>query len=117
MTAEKIILFQKNNMTKLIELTPEWVLTELPISHCADGTGKMIIETQIETDAKWITLALDTICIDYEYFDEGRGKIFFYHFEFRLEDIKENCPALYKNMKELDDKNKILKDSKISKSL
>jgi len=101
-------------MVKFIEITTEWVLTEIPQSHYADGNGNISIDTDDLSDVKWIKLALETLCIPYEEKAYGDDNILFFDFEFRIEDIKDNCPALYKNMKEMDAKNKIFKQTNLN---
>lgn len=101
-------------MNKLIELTPEWVLTELPISLYADGNGNISIDTDTLTDAKWIKLALDTILIPYEENEYGDGDMTFIDIEFRIDDLKQDCPNLYKELKEMDAKNKIYKNTNLN---
>ena len=101
-------------MVKPIELTPEWVLNELPISHYADGNGVGSIDTDSVSDACWIKLALNTLLIPYEEKEYGDDDLTFIDFEFCIEDLKENCPALYKQLKEMDTKNKIYKGLNIN---
>ena len=95
---------------KLIELTPEWVLNELPISCYADGTGNVSLETDNITNAKWIMLALNTLCIPYE--ENGYAEVgtIIYGFNFKITDIKQECPSFYGIMKEMDNNNKIYKN-------
>ena len=97
-------------MVKPIELTPEWVLNELPISHYADGNGVGSIDTDSASDACWIKLALNTLLIPYEEQEYGDFDMTFIDFEFNINDIKDNCPNLYIKMKDMDAKNKIYKD-------
>ncbi|MGD0340502.1 MAG: hypothetical protein ABSA76_02165 [Bacteroidales bacterium] len=112
--AEKIIVCQKNNMTKLIELNPEWVLSELPDSLYADGNGNISIDTCTRNDASWIKLTLNTLCINFRETEFGVGEKTFVDIEFRIDDLKINCPALYKRMKEMDAKNKLYKNLNIN---
>ncbi len=100
-------------MVKFIEITPEWVLTEIPQSHYACD-GNISVDTDNVTDVKWIKLALDTLSIPYEEKSYGDDNNMFFDFEFRIVDIKNNCPALYKSMKEMDAKNKICKNLNIN---
>jgi hypothetical protein len=86
----------------------------LPLSHYADGNGNVSIDTDNATDAKWLALALNTLYIPYEEDDLGDVGMIYYGFNFRIEDIKENCPTLYKSMKEMDMKNNIYKDLSIN---
>lgn len=88
---------------KTIEITPEWVLNELPHMHVADGNGNMSFYTDSVTDVRWITLALNTLGISFQTFDERSYKITFFWFEFKIEDLKEDCPVLYTKWKQEDD--------------
>jgi hypothetical protein len=101
-------------MVKFIEITPEWVLTEIPQSLYADGNGNISVDTDNVTDVKWIKLALDTLYIPYEEKSYGDDNNVFFDFEFWIEDIKDNCPALYKSMKEMVAKNKIYKQTNLN---
>lgn len=95
---------------KSIEITPEWVLNKLPISHYADGNGNISIETDSATDAKWIMLALNTLCIPYEENAYAEVGTIIYGFDFKITDIKQECPSLYESMKEMDNNNKAYKN-------
>lgn len=97
-------------MSKTIELNPEWVLTELSDSLYADGSGNMSVGISTHNDAKWIKLALHTLHIDFQETEYGEGAMTFVDIEFRIDDIKINCPALYKKMVELDAKNNLNKN-------
>jgi hypothetical protein len=113
--AEKIILFKfLKYMVKHIELNPEWILSELPQSHYADGNGIISLDTDSPTDASWIKLALNTLLIPYEENEYGEGDTTFIDIEFHIEDLRTDCPALYKRMKEMDTKNKIYKNTSIN---
>lgn len=113
--AEKIILFKfLKYMVKHIELNPEWILSELPQSHYADGNGVVSLDTDSTTDASWIKLALNTLCIPYEENKYGEGTTTFIDIEFHMEDLRTDCPTLYKKMKEMDTKNKIYKNTSIN---
>lgn len=97
-------------MVKLIELTPEWILSELSQSLYADGKGTVCIDTDNTSNACWIKLALNTLLIPYEEKEYGDNDTTFIDFEFNINDLKETCPNLYKIMKDMDAKNKIYKD-------
>jgi hypothetical protein len=101
-------------MVKHIELTPEWVLSELPQSHYANGSGVVSLDTDNAANASWIKLALNTLLIPYEENEYGEGDSTFIDIEFNIKDIKENCPTLYKKMKKMDTKNKIYKNTSLS---
>ena len=101
-------------MVKPIELNPEWVLSELTDSLYADGWGNISVGSSTPNDAKWIKLALNTLSIPYEEQEFGEGEMTFIDIEFRIEDLRENCPTLYKEMKALDVKNKIYKNTNLN---
>lgn len=94
-----------------LKLTPEWVLGKLPRTHYADGDGNISVYTANATDANWIELALDSLNITYnayDYVDDNDDFVF--GFDFRIEDIKDECPNFYKDMKALDTNNMIHKN-------
>ncbi len=99
---------------KPIELTPEWVLSELPQSLYANGNGVVSVDTDRKSDASWIKLELTALLIPYEENEFGEGDLTFIDIEFRLEDLRSECPALYKRMKEMDAKNKLYKNLNIN---
>ncbi len=101
-------------MVKPIELNPEWVLSKLPQSLYADGNGVISIDTDSATDASWIKLALDTLCINFRENEFGEGDMTFIDIEFHIDDLKNNCPTLFKKMKEMDAKNKLNKSLNIN---
>jgi len=95
---------------KKIELTPEWILDKLTVTHYADGTGKVLITTDTDSDSCWIELALDSLGVKYETctlcYDPDHSKRFFEsQWEFKIEDIKADCPILYNRWKMTDDIN------------
>ena len=113
--AGKITLFKTlKYMVKHIELNPEWVLTELPISLYADGCGAVSLDTDSATDASWIRLALNTLYIPYEEKEYGDGEMTFIDIEFHIDDLKQDCPTLYKRMKEMDANNKFYKNTNLN---
>ena len=101
-------------MVKLIDLTPEWVLSEMADSLYADGCGNISVDSYTVNDAKWIKLALNTLCINFQENEFGDGEKTFIDIEFRIDDLKINCPTLYKKMKAMDAKNKIYKNLNIN---
>jgi hypothetical protein len=93
----------KSLVKKILELTPEWVLDKLSQTSYADGDGNISVYTDDATDANYIELALDYLQINYEAYDYLDGNDdFVFVFDFRIEDVKEECPSFYKSMKELD---------------
>lgn len=101
-------------MVKPIELDPEWVLTELSDALYADGCGNMSVDTYSLTEAKWIKLALNTLHIDFQETVYGESDMTFVDIEFCIDDLKINCPALYKEMMEMDAKNRLFKGLNIN---
>jgi len=92
---------------KKIEINPEWILEEFPITHYADGNGKVIIETDEIIDARWIDLALAVLHIPYscsEYYDEEQNT-FSWLYTLSLNDLKDDCPTFFKKMNDLDNWN------------
>ncbi len=97
-------------MKKIMELTPEWVLEKLPHTMYADGKGNVTISSDNVSDSHWIDLALDTIGIKYEsvtvgYDPDPEKQYFEVQWEFKIEDIKVDCPALYEEWEISDDAN------------
>lgn len=91
-------------MKKIIELTPEWVLNEFSHSLYADGMGIISVYTHCAANATWITKALDTLSIPYKAMEDSELQSFF--FEFKIEDIQEECPILCKKLKDINNNNK-----------
>lgn len=89
-------------MKKLIELTPEWILENLPHTKYADGSGLMSVYTNNPDNANWISLALNTLKIPFEESEYGDWDDMTMCYEFKIEDVKDDCPSLYINMKNLD---------------
>lgn len=94
---------------KKIELTPEWILLNLTGAFYANNEQTLIVCYE---NYHWIKLAFDTIGIKYfenEYINEDSSdddiEKYENHFVFDLNDIKNECPNLYKNLKELGDRN------------
>jgi hypothetical protein len=80
-----------------IKLTTDWILLNLP--HCyscgEDGNVLLICNVQ-DKQHKWVSLALDTLDIEYE--TEARGKnnnLQYYFYTFKLETIKISSPDAY----------------------
>lgn len=94
-------------MKEFIELTPEKVLNEFPLSYYSDGSGVISLNTDNETNASWIRLALNTLSIPFIEDEYGEGNKIYIDIEFNINDIKATCPTLYKKMKMMDSNNKI----------
>ena len=87
---------------KTIKITPEWVLENLSHTLDADGAGSISLYTGNASDATWIELALNSINISfevYDYLNDHNDLVF--GFDFRIEDIKRECPNIYKRLREL----------------
>jgi len=93
---------------KTIELTPEWILSSLPVFFNMDDE-KVGVETNNLKDAKWISLALDTLSIQYVGYEYSDIDNVYIGFEFRIDDIKNDCPNLYLALKDKNDENKTIK--------
>jgi hypothetical protein len=91
-------------MKTIIKLTPEWVLTQLAESNFPCGDGNIIVYTLEPSNAAWIQLALDTLNIIYNIndYDHGDNRVL-RGFDFSIEDLKSECPTLYKKFKEMDE--------------
>lgn len=99
-------------MENVIVLRPEWVLERLPHTQYADGDGNISVYTNDATDAHFIELALDTLKVSYETYDYlNDDNDFVFGFDFRIEDMVENCPIFYKRLNELDLNNKNYKNA------
>ena len=97
-------------MKKIIELNPEWILDKLTVTHHADGRGSITITADSVSDSHWIDLALDTLGVKYEtctvgYDPDPEKQYFEVQWEFKIEDIKVDCPILYNKWKISDDAN------------
>jgi hypothetical protein len=91
----------KKSNTKMIELTPEWVLRSLGDDWYTDGFGKAFVTTTKIHYVSWIELALDTLEIEWniseniDEFDDYR-----IYFEFRIQDIKNQCSDFFEELNE-----------------
>ena len=92
---------------KRIVLTPEWVLDKLSHTRYADGKGNISVYTGNATDANWIELALNSLNIGYEAYDYlNENSLIVFGFDFRVEEIRNDCPTLYNSINELDNINR-----------
>ena len=85
-------------MKKLIEMTPEWVLENLSDTLYADGCGIMTVFTDSVTNARLMLLALNTLNIPFEEYENGNNEDITIWYEFKVADIKIDCPSLYEDM-------------------
>jgi hypothetical protein len=97
-------------MIKKIMITPEWVLEKLPYCHYADGKGNISVYYETDNDANWIELALDSLNIKYKAIIQDDDGEILYGIVFRIEDIQEECPSFYSDMKKMDTNNFISKN-------
>jgi hypothetical protein len=96
---------------KQIEITPDWILEKLPHTHHVDSDGMVSVYTDCATNAHWIEKALDTLIIPYETYDYlNDHNDFVFAFDFRIEDIKTECPSLFKRMRAFDKRNNYYKN-------
>ena len=94
---------------KDMKITTEWTLDKFTMSTQADGNGRMTVNCDEVMPAFFINLALDSMDIDYTDYsqgDENDKSYCVFVWEFELEDIKEDCPNLYKKWKAMDDANR-----------
>lgn len=99
---------------KKIELTAEWILDNLTISKtCKDNL--VTIEVDFENDRTammFVDLAFKTLGITPNQFDiengiEGSDNNWFTAgYEFELDELKEDCPNLYKSLLKINENNK-----------
>ncbi len=92
-----------------IEISPEWILDKLTVTHHADGEGNITISADSVSDSHWIDLALDTLKIKYKtvtvgYDPDTEKQYFEVQWEFKIENIKTECPNLYAKWKIMDEK-------------
>jgi len=94
---------------KKLELTCEWILNKLPFTHFSEGNGVGWIEANSGMESMLVELALNTLDIEYsedEYINEHTDE-FYMQYKFKIEDIKNECPNLYKMMYEMNENNKM----------
>lgn len=81
---------------KLIEISPDWILTQLPhrlITFHSNEFVELIIDTH---DSCWVHLALDTLGIKYKYREYISDDNYCLEIiGFNIEDIKLSCPSFY----------------------
>jgi len=96
---------------KELKLTPEWVLSNLSGTLSSNlhkkGTGLIIIYGfQDALNSQLTELAFETLGVNYEteeyYSDDSKTDLDTYYI-FELEDIKDECPNLYKTLKDMND--------------
>ena len=92
-------------MKKEIVLTPEWVFTKTGTSCWADGEGNAKISSQSSGIAKLIRLTLDSLEISYkeDYFTDGYSN-WYHRFIFRIDELMDDCPVLYRHLEVIDQK-------------
>ena len=84
-----------------IKLTPEWVFEKLTDSIFIDVNGSITLYANIN-NSHWIELALKTMEVSYKedehYMEDEEVSI---SFELKLDDIKDECPSMYKELYEM----------------
>jgi hypothetical protein len=93
---------------KKVELSCEWILDKLAFTHFSEGNGVGWIEAD-GMEIMFVELALKTLGIEYtedEYINEHTDE-FYMQYKFKIEDIKDECPNLYKMMHEFDERNRM----------
>ncbi|MCU4175504.1 hypothetical protein [Carboxylicivirga sp. N1Y90] len=94
---------KKNSAT--IEVKADWILDVFSESQYADGNGSVSLYTSCVRDAQWMELALSTLNVKFEYQEMiDKNDEFLFEYNFLLGDIEDTCPALYKNLNELNSK-------------
>lgn len=93
---------------KKIEISPEWVLDKLSITHQPDGKGNITICSDTVSDSHWIDLAFETLGVKYEtrtvgYDPDPKKQYFEVQWEFKIEAVKEDCPNLYNKWSTMND--------------
>ena len=71
-------------MKKIIEVTPEWVLSNIPQALYADGCGHITLDVYDVKEVKWIELALQTLCINFKENEYTEDDVTIIDIEFRL---------------------------------
>jgi hypothetical protein len=85
---------------KKMKISPEWILDKLIVKQYADGKGTITIMTNSVSDSTLIDLALDTLRVKYNiyavgYDPESEKQDFEFQWEFKIDDIKAECPILH----------------------
>jgi hypothetical protein len=92
---------------KLIKITPEWILTELPNTEIKVNNDVCIYKVAA-LDACWFNLALTTLDIDFKQNQITSDEMCMCAvFEFRIEDIRKACPFLYARLQSINESNRI----------
>ncbi len=99
-------------MKKKIELTPDWVLENVPHLPILDGKGNLSLYTNDAMDANFIEAALYSLKISYKLNDSnGEDSNFHYGFELRIKDLLEDCPNYCHLLKNIYSSGNIYNDS------
>ena len=78
---------------EIIEVTPEWILRT--ISYLSSVKVNAFVTAFYDEELELICMALDTLKISYVVREGDDADDYTYGIEFRLEDIKTDCPSLY----------------------
>ena len=86
---------------KLIEITPDWILKQLPhrlISVESNESVELCINT---LDSCWFKLALNVSGIKYDHHEyTSDDKLTYSIIKFSIGDMKDSCPSFYALIKE-----------------
>lgn len=99
---------------KKIELTPEWLLENFHHTACTSDDFKSISYVTTD-DYWWMKLGADALEIPYEeeenWLEDENGNYAGCDivFTFKIEDLKEVCPNMYKKASELAESNRKLR--------
>jgi hypothetical protein len=102
---------------KLIKITPEWILTELPKKQIKFDNDVCIYKVAA-LDACWYNLALTTLDIDFKQNEITSDEMYICAvFEFRIEDIRRACPSLYEKLQSINESNRIKEEALINMNI
>lgn len=86
---------------KVVELTPDWLLSRFIEGWLRDVNGRVVISTQSVESGNWIALALETLGIKWRCGEMGEGtEDASFLFIFQIDDIKIECPMCYERFME-----------------
>ena len=89
-----------------ITLTSDWILSRLSHTFSANGDGIASLYCDDSVQYHLIDLALEQMKIDYDIDEyDNEDNTFTTEFIFIIEDIKLECPILYKSLKHLNYRN------------
>ena len=102
---------------RIIKLTPEWILTELPYKQIKFDNDVCICKVPA-LDACWYNLALTTLDIDFKQTEITSNEMYICAvFEFRIEDIHKACPSLYDRFQSINEFNRIIEEALVNMNI